>query len=111
MRCLNEVSHIFHRRKRLAYPFANRYLDQFPRDRFNQIARAAAFIPGALAAVLAVITLWDPDLFLGFEIGGKTALFWLGILGTIFVTLRNAASDEEEDIWDPEIAMQAVIHQ
>jgi autophagy-related protein 9 len=109
IRDFNEVSHLFHRRKRMSYPFANRYLDQFPKDKLSQVMRFAAFIPGALAAVLGVVTLWDPDLFLGFEIGGKTALFWLGIFGTLFVTFRSAAADEEDDLWDPEIAMNAVI--
>lgn len=109
MRDFNEVPHLFDRRKRMAYPFANRYLDQFPKDKLSQLCRFAAFVPGSLAAVLGVITLWDPDLFLGFEIAGKTALFWLGIFGTLFVTFRSAAADEEDDLWDPEIAMNAVI--
>jgi autophagy-related protein 9 len=93
----------------MAYPYANRYLDQFPKDKMNQAFRFGAFIPGALAAILGVITMWDPDLFLGFEISGRTALFWLGILGTIFVTCRNAASDEDDEVWDPEFAMKSVI--
>jgi autophagy-related protein 9 len=93
----------------MAYPYANRYLDQFPKDKMNQMFRFCAFIPGALAAILGVITMWDPDLFLGFEISGRTALFWLGILGTIFVFCRNAASDEDDEVWDPEFAMKSVI--
>ncbi|KAF2664761.1 autophagy protein-like protein Apg9 [Microthyrium microscopicum] len=110
IRNYNEVSHMFHRRKRMVYPFANRYLDQFPKDKTNQMMRFAAFIASALAAVLGVVTMWDPDLFLGFEIGGKTALFWLGIFGTLYVAFRGAATDEEvDDLWDPEVAMNAVI--
>jgi autophagy-related protein 9 len=72
--------------------------------------RFSAFIPGAFAAVLGVITLWDPELFLGFDIAGKTVLFWLGIFGTMFVLFRNAATDDDDDLWDPEVAMEAVVY-
>ena len=109
IRDFNEVSHLFHRRKRMSYPYANRYLEQFPKNKFNQVARFAAYVIGALAAVLGVVTMWDPELFLGFEIYGRTTLFWLGIMGTIFVALRNATADEDDDLWDPEVAMNAVV--
>jgi autophagy-related protein 9 len=109
IRDFNEVSHLFHRRKRMSYPYANRYLEQFPKNKFNQMARFAAYVIGALAAVLGVVTMWDPELFLGFEIYGRTTLFWLGIMGTIFVALRNATADEDDDLWDPEVAMNAVV--
>jgi autophagy-related protein 9 len=109
IRDFNEVSHLFHRRKRMSYPYANRYLEQFPKNKFNQMARFVAYVVGALAAVLGVVTMWDPELFLGFEIYGRTTLFWLGVSGTVFVALRNATSDEDDDLWDPEVAMNAVV--
>jgi autophagy-related protein 9 len=110
IRDFNEVNHLFDRRKKKAYLYANRYLDQFPKDKLSQFVRFVAFIVGALAAVLGVVTLWDPELFLGFDIAGKTVLFWIGIFGTLFVICRNAASDDEDDVWDPEMAMEAVIY-
>jgi autophagy-related protein 9 len=109
IRDFNEVSHLFDRRKRMVYAFANRYLDQFPKDKTNQLLRFAAFVMGSLAAILGVVTLVDPDLFLGFEISGKTSLFWLSIFSTLAVLCRNAATDEDDDLWDPEVAMNAVI--
>lgn len=93
----------------MVYAFANRYLDQFPKDKTNQVLRFAAFIMGSLAAILGVVTLVDPDLFLGFEISGKTSLFWLSIFSTLALLCRNGATDEDDDLWDPEIAMNAVI--
>lgn len=75
----------------------------------NKLLRFVAFVMGSLAAILGIVTLIDPDLFLGFEIGGKTALFWLGIFSTLAVVCRNAATDEDDDLWDPEVAMNAVV--
>lgn len=93
----------------MASPYANRYLEQFPKDKTNQLYTFVAFIAGALAAVLGVASLLDPELFLGFEItSGKTVLFWLGILGSIYAAAR-AAVPEDNLVLDPEFALTNVI--
>jgi autophagy-related protein 9 len=109
IRNFNEVSHLFDRRMRLCYPFANRYLDQFPKDKTNQALRFFSFVFGSLAAILGVVSLIDSDLFLGFEIAGKTVLFWLTIFSSVTLICRNAAKNEDDDLWDPEVAMKALI--
>jgi autophagy-related protein 9 len=109
IRDYNEVSHLFHRRKRMAYPYADQYLQQFPKDKTNQFFRFLAFIPGSFAAILGVITFLDPEMFLTFNIGGHTVLFLIGVFTTAFVLCRGVASDEDEELWGPEISMNNVI--
>jgi autophagy-related protein 9 len=105
----NELLHLFQRRTNMAYPYATRYLEQFPKDKTFQVYRFVAFIAGALAAVLFVVTLFDTEDFLGFEITpNKTAIFYIGVLGTIHVAARGALP-EENLVLDPEFALQNVI--
>ncbi|PGH26567.1 hypothetical protein AJ80_01696 [Polytolypa hystricis UAMH7299] len=105
----NELWHLFQRRVNMSYPFANRYVDQFPKDKTVQISRFIAFITGALASVLALTTLVDHELFLGFEITpGRTVLFYLGVFGTVWAVARGVVP-EETLVFDPEYALREVI--
>lgn len=105
----NELWHIFERRTNMSYPFASRYIDQFPKDKTVQVARFIAFISGALASVLALASVVDPELFLGFEISpDRTVLFYLGIFGTVWAFARGLAP-EETDVFDPEYALLELI--
>lgn len=100
---------MFQRRIDMSYPFASRYIDQFPKDKTVQFARFIAFIAGGLGAVLAIASLLDPDVFFGFEIThDRTVLFYLGILGTIWAVTRGIVP-EENLVFDPEFAIQNVI--
>ncbi|CAI7597774.1 unnamed protein product [Penicillium bialowiezense] len=105
----NELWHLFERRTNMSYPFASRYIDQFPKDKTVQAARFVAFISGALASVLALASVIDPELFLGFEITpDRTVLFYLGIFGTVWAFARGMAP-EETDVFDPEYALRELI--
>jgi autophagy-related protein 9 len=101
IRQFNELDHLFQRRLRQAMPFADEYLKQFPKDKSDQIYRFIAFITGALAAVLALMTLFDSELFLGFEITpGRTAFFYFTILGSIWA-FAHGQVPEEYEVYDP----------
>ncbi|EPS33293.1 hypothetical protein PDE_08255 [Penicillium oxalicum 114-2] len=105
----NELWHLFERRTNMSYPFASRYIDQFPKDKTVQLARFVAFISGALASVLALASVIDPELFLGFEIThDRTVLFYLGIFGTVWAFAQGMAP-EETDVFDPEYALLELI--
>ena len=108
-RQFNEVNHFFEQRTKSALPYARLYLEQFPKDKTAQLFRFTAFVSGALAAVLGVVTLLDSQLFLGFEIAGHTSLFWLGILTPIYMGTRAAAPDDEM-VLDPEFTLKNVIN-
>lgn len=105
----NEVWHIFERRMNMSYPFASRYIDQFPKVKTVQSARFVTFITGAMIAVLAVASALDPDLFFGFEITkDRTVLFYVTVFGSIWAVARGLLPDENS-VHDTEYTMSEVI--
>jgi autophagy-related protein 9 len=92
----------------MSYPFATRYLDQFPKRGTERAARTAAFISGALAAVLTVASLMDPEIFRLEITPDGTVMFWIGILGAVWAFARGRVA-EEESVFDPEYAMRNVM--
>lgn len=105
----NELQHLFQRRLNMSYPFASRYIDQFPKDKTIQSSRFVAFVAGALASILFLASVIDPELFLGFEIThDRTVLFYLGVFTTIWAVARGAVP-EENLVFDPEFALTNVI--
>ncbi|KAK3109387.1 autophagy protein atg9, partial [Teratosphaeriaceae sp. CCFEE 6253] len=89
---------------------ANQYLRQFPKDKVDQVCRFVAFISGAVAAVLALATLFDPELFLGFEVTpGRTAVFWLTIMVGVFGVAQGSLPDDDE-VHDPVLHLKAVLY-
>ncbi|KAK7210543.1 hypothetical protein V2G26_017721 [Clonostachys chloroleuca] len=104
----NELRHIFYERIHMSIPFATRYIDQFPKRMTEDIARTIAFMTGALTAVLAMLTIFDSELFLGFEITkDRTVIFYLGVFGAIWAVTRGMVS-EESDVFNPEYALRNV---
>jgi len=104
----NELWHLFQRRINMSYPFASRYVDQFPKDKTIQISRFVAFVTGAVVSVLALASVIDPELFLGFEITSeRTVLFYLGVFGTVWAVARGVVP-EENLVFDPEYALSNV---
>ena len=109
MREFNELDHLFRRRLRQAHPFAMEYLKQFPKDKTDQVCRFVCFVAGSLAAVLAIATLFDSQLFLSFEITpGRTAIFWFTVSSAIFA-FANGALPDDNDLHDPAFHMREVL--
>lgn len=105
----NELWHLFQRRINMSYPFASRYIDQFPKDKTVQISRFVAFVAGALASVLAVASVIDPEMFLNFEITqDRSVIFYLGVFGSIWAVARSILP-EENLVYEPEFALKEVI--
>ena len=105
----NELPHLFRTRLDMSHPFATHYMDQFPKVKTDMVARSVAFIAGALATVLAVASVVDPELFLGFEITpDRTVLFYTAVFGSVWAFARGSMS-EENSVFNPEYAMRNVI--
>ncbi|KAF2227805.1 autophagy protein Apg9-domain-containing protein, partial [Elsinoe ampelina] len=109
MREFNELEHDFRRRCKMSYPFADRYLAQFPRDKTIQFLQFVSLVAGTVAAVLGIATLLDPELFLGFEVtSNRTAVFYLSVSMAIFAAARGAVPDDAE-VHEPVLHLFEVI--
>ncbi|KAL2752251.1 hypothetical protein ACRALDRAFT_1083760 [Sodiomyces alcalophilus JCM 7366] len=105
----NELPHLFQERINMSYPFASRYIDQFPKRLTEQVARSVMLMSGAIIFVLTVASFLDNELFLGFEITKeRTALFYIGVFGTVWALARGMIP-EETTVFDPEYALKAVL--
>lgn len=105
----NELPHLFRERLNMSYPFATRYLDQFPKVMTERLAKSIAFVAGAIVTVLAIASLLDPELFLGFEIThDRTVIFYMGIFASVWAFARGMVSDDN-NVFDPEYALRNVI--
>jgi autophagy-related protein 9 len=108
-RQFNELPHIFYERLHMSYPFATRYIDQFPKRITEAVARTIAFMSGAITAILAIGSVLDSELFLNFEITkDRPVIFYLGIFAAIWATTRGMVS-EETLVFNPEYALRNVI--
>lgn len=93
----------------MSYPFAQRYVDQFPSVVTERLARTVAFISGALATVLVFATMIDPNLFLSFEIThDRTALFYISVFAGAWAFARGLIP-EDNTVFNPEYALRQVI--
>jgi autophagy-related protein 9 len=93
----------------MSYPFASRYVEQFPKIMTVQIARFVAFVAGGIVSILALASIIDPELFLGFEITpDRTVLFYLGVMGTLWAVAHGAVPPDNQ-VFDPEYALRNVI--
>ncbi|KAK0714296.1 autophagy protein Apg9-domain-containing protein [Apiosordaria backusii] len=105
----NELPHLFQKRLDMSRAYATHYMDQFPKIKTEMVARSVAFVSGALATVLAIASVFDPELFLGFEITpDRTVLFYTAVFGSIWAVAHGMVS-EEDAVFDPEYAMRSVI--
>ncbi|CAB4252202.1 similar to Saccharomyces cerevisiae YDL149W ATG9 Transmembrane protein involved in forming Cvt and autophagic vesicles [Maudiozyma barnettii] len=98
----NELYHLFKKRLGLSRKLSNKYVEQFPREKTNIIMKFIAFISGSFAAILALLTIFDSENFLNFEITkDRTVIFYITILGTIW-SVSNSAVSNEYNVFDPE---------
>ncbi|KAI8956749.1 APG9-domain-containing protein [Daldinia sp. FL1419] len=105
----NELPHLFEERLNMSYPYAKHYIDQFPKKKTESAARTVQFFSGALIAVLAIVGFSDPEMFVDFELfPGMNAFAFVALLTTTWAVARGMIS-EENNVFDPEFAMQSVI--
>lgn len=108
MREFNELYHLFKKRLNLSYDYASKYVNQFPKEKTTTLARFVTFIAGSFAAVLGIVSLVDPDIFLGFEITkDRTVLFYIGLFGSIAAVGRSLIPSESL-VFDPETTLKSV---
>lgn len=105
----NELYHLFQKRIGLSVEVANEYIDQFPKEKTSLILKFVAFVSGSFVAILAFLTIFDPENFLNFEIThDKSVLFYISIFGTVWAICKNSASDQYK-VFDPEATLKELI--
>ncbi|ORX93600.1 APG9-domain-containing protein [Basidiobolus meristosporus CBS 931.73] len=105
----NELPHLFQKRLTNSYDNAMKYINQFPKEKTALISRFVAFIAGSFAAVLAVITIVDQEVLLGFQISpDKTVFFYIGVFGTILAISRGMIPSENH-VFEPQNMLQEVV--
>ncbi|KAJ3416829.1 autophagy protein atg9 [Chytridiales sp. JEL 0842] len=98
----NELPDIFQKRLNRSYDKATKYMEQFPKEKIIIVARFVSFVTGSFAAVLALLTLVDQELLLGFEITHeKSVLFYIGIFSGLAAVTRGMIPDENQ-VLEPE---------
>ncbi|EOD49916.1 putative autophagy protein [Neofusicoccum parvum UCRNP2] len=106
----NELQHLFEQRRNFAYPFAERYLNQFPKNKTDQLCEFVAFITGIGIAILVLGSFLYPEVITGLEIlPGKPVLFWIGVLSAIYAAARNNITNPADIIMEPQFALKEVI--
>lgn len=108
MREYNELHHIFTKRLHLSTESAMMYVNQFPSEYKTMVMKFFAFVSGSLLTVLIILTIWDADIFLNFEVvAGKSVLFYVSAIGAVY-TVCKSAIPEENSVFDPERLLKEV---
>lgn len=94
----------------MALPHADRYLQQFPKHKMDQLYDFVGFVSGSFAAILGAIAFFDSQLNLGFEIaGGRSVLWFLTVFTAIWAFARSNIATPDEPVMDPAMALSWVI--
>ncbi|CAG8795071.1 39748_t:CDS:2, partial [Gigaspora margarita] len=105
----NELPHLFNQRLDKSYKQANKYVDQFPREKTALLANFISFVASSLTAVLLLASIIDSEVFLGFEISpGRTVFFYLGLLVPV-VAISRGMSMEDHVVFDPTVRLKKVV--
>jgi len=107
----NELPHLFQERLVSSYCLSKQYIDHFPKTKTTILAKFVSFIAGSFAGVLIVLSLYDPDAFLHFEITQeRSVLFYIGLFGSILAISRGMIKQEyEEKIERPGELMERIV--
>ncbi|EGG01953.1 uncharacterized protein MELLADRAFT_49970, partial [Melampsora larici-populina 98AG31] len=107
----NELPHLFQSRLFKSYSISKQYVDQFPKTKTSILAKFVSFVAGSFAAVLILLSIFDPDAFLHFQITkDRSVLFYIGLFGSILAISRGMIPKEyEESIETPEVLMQHIV--
>nr|CDJ98470.1 Autophagy-related protein 9 domain containing protein [Haemonchus contortus] len=99
LRHFNELDHELTTRLNRSHYHANAYLNQFTSALTEIFAKNIAFIAGAVAGVLAVLSAWDEDV-----LQVEHVLTVISVCGVIMVVCHGMMSDENL-VWQPEALM------
>ncbi|EPB71291.1 autophagy protein Apg9 [Ancylostoma ceylanicum] len=102
VRHFNELNHELTARLNRSHVYANAYLNQFYSTLTEVFAKNIAFVAGAIAGVLAILSAWDEDV-----LQVEHVLTVISVCGVIMVMCRDMISDENL-VWQPEVLLAHV---
>jgi len=106
---LNELPHVFQKRLKASFLLAEHYVSSFPMFTLTILARFVSFVIGSLVGVLLLFSIWDEDSLFTLELTpGRSAVWFVGIGGTVVAACRSLIPDEHT-ILDPEQAMEELV--
>ncbi|ETN77627.1 autophagy protein Apg9 [Necator americanus] len=102
VRHFNELNHELAARLNRSHVYANAYLNQFYSTLTEIFAKNIAFIAGAIAGVLAILSAWDEDV-----LQVEHVLTVISVCGVVMVVCHGMISDENL-VWQPEVLLTHV---
>uniref|UniRef100_A0A1I7XIB3 Autophagy-related protein 9 n=1 Tax=Heterorhabditis bacteriophora TaxID=37862 RepID=A0A1I7XIB3_HETBA len=102
VRHFNELDHELAARLNRSHFYANAYLNQFFSPLTEILAKNIAFIAGAVAGVLTILSAWDEDV-----LQVEHVLTVISICGVILIACHGMISDENL-VWQPEVLLTHV---
>ncbi|KJH41230.1 autophagy protein Apg9 [Dictyocaulus viviparus] len=102
VRHFNELNHELAARLNRSHIYANAYLNQFYSNLTEIFAKNVAFVAGAIAGVLAILSAWDEDV-----LQVEHVLTVISICGVIILVCHGLISDENL-VWQPEVLLTNV---
>jgi len=106
---LNELLHVFQKRLKASYLTADKYVSSFSFHSLTIVARFISFIVGSLVGVLLMLSFWNEDMLFNLEIvEGRSAVWFVGVGGTIVAACRSLIPDENV-VLEPDAAMEELV--
>ncbi|KAJ1374443.1 Autophagy- protein 9 [Parelaphostrongylus tenuis] len=102
VRHFNELNHELNARLNRSHIYANAYLNQFYSTLTEIFAKNIAFVAGAIAGVLTILSAWDEDV-----LQVEHVLTVISVCGILIVVCHGLISDENL-VWQPEVLLTNV---
>ncbi|VDN22450.1 unnamed protein product [Cylicostephanus goldi] len=102
VRHFNELTHELNARLNRSHVYANAYMNQFYSTLTEVFAKNVAFVAGAIAGVLAILSAWDEDVL---QI--EHVLTVISVCGVVMVICHGMIPDENL-VWQPEVLLAHV---
>lgn len=102
LRDFNELPHVYTQRLNKAHPKIIEYLGQFIDEGYNIVFKFFSFVLGATLLILVIVSFFNPDILISLFMTEQPILFYIGLLGALFVMVNNNTVDDEPIVYEPE---------
>lgn len=108
LRDFNELEHNYILRLNKSHPKIIYFLSQFKSEILNIILKFLSFVFGSLLTILITVSLFNSDIIISLFLIEQPVIFYIGVLGGIFVLLHGTIPDETQ-VFEPEIAFNELL--